>query len=72
MLEMFLSDKVLLKCSVNKCSNREIWLMSRRDELNKIGRNRQLFHENIGVLQEQWGLSVSFELDECGLRVVLF
>lgn len=67
-----MSDKVLPKCSVNKCSNREIWLMSRRDEPNRIGHNRQLFHENIGVLQEQWGLSVSFELDESELCVVLF
>lgn len=72
MLEMFLSDKVLLKCSVNKCSNREIWLMSRRDEPNRTGHNRQLFHENVGVLQEQWGLSVSFEPYESELRVVLF
>lgn len=72
MLEMCLSDKALLKRSVNKCSNREIWLMSRRDEPNRIGHNRQLFHENIGVLQEQWGFSVSFELCETELCVVLF
>lgn len=45
--------------------------MSRRDELNRIGHNRQLFNENIGVLQEQWGLPVSFELSESELRVVL-
>lgn len=46
--------------------------MSRRDEPNRTGHNRQLFHENIGVLQEQWGLSVSFEPYESELRVVLF
>lgn len=46
--------------------------MSRRDKPNRIGYNRQLFHENIGVLQEQWSLSVSFELNESELRVVLF
>lgn len=69
---MFLGDKVQLKYSVNKCSNREIWLMSRRAELNRIDYNRQLFHGNIRVLQEQWRLSVSFELNESELRVVLF
>lgn len=69
---MVLGDKVLLKYSVNKCSNREIWLMSRRDKLKRIVCNWQLFPENIGVLQEQWGLSVSFELNESELRVVLF
>lgn len=46
--------------------------MSRREELNRIDYNRQLFPENIGVLQEQWGLLVSFELSESELRVVLF
>lgn len=69
---MFLGDNVLLKHSVNKCSNREIWLMSRRDELSRIDYNRQLFHANTGVLREQWRLSVSFELSESELRVVLF
>lgn len=46
--------------------------MSKRDELNSIGYRGQLFHYNIGGLQEQWGLSVSFELNESELCVVLF
>lgn len=46
--------------------------MSRRDELNRIDYNRQFFHENILVLQEQRGCLVSFEFNESELCVVLF
>lgn len=58
--------------TLNKCSNREIWLMSRRDKLNRIDHNRQFFHENILVLQEQQGCLVSLEFNESELCVVLF